>query len=480
MGDKALKKYLRYGYLILICSVLPLYMRQGYFELGEAKGLCYMILSAVFVPPVLIFSFKKLFAAGHLPGYMAYTLMAFLFSNLISLVFSVDKKTAFLGLEGWRSGFLTILMAIFFFYAFYEKEESLNVYVLSAALITPFLECVLAILNRIGIYPIDIYGQNPGFLATMGNINWFTAFLSVFAPLGIGLCFCQNLFSGKFFLCSAFALTTLLALFLQGSDSAFIVMGATYLVLLFFALSDRQEFRKFLALAFLLGLAAELGGILITLFRDGYVYQENLLMQVCQSHAGLILMALCLLIYRGSRLFEEIKLKWKSGLYRIIASVIAAAILGFCGFLFFRDPDYASGNGRILIYSICLDMFNGMDPVRKLFGVGQDCLSVYAYGDPVTADSLFNVFGFDTLTNAHCDLLTILIERGFLGVLTYLALLGSFLKRILEQKNKHAALVCALILFSFFMNSLVSFSLVISAPYFFLAMAVGLSLEKET
>ncbi len=480
MGDKALHKYLRYGYLILICSVLPLYMREGYFELGEAKGLCYMALSALFVPLFLIFSAKKLMAPGRLPDYMAYTLMGYLFSNLLSFMFSVDKKTAFLGLEGWRSGLITLLLIVFFFYVFYEKEESLNVYVLSAALITPFMECVLAILNRIGIYPFDIFGQNPGFLATMGNINWFTAFLSVFVPLGIGLGFCQKLFSGWFFLCSAFVLTSLVALFLQGSDSAFIVMGAAYTVLLFFALSDRHAFRKFLAQVFLLGLSAEIGGILITLFRDGYVYQENLLMHVCQSHAGLILMALCLLIYRGSRLFEEIRLKWRSGLYRIIASVIVAVILGICGFLFFRNPDNAAGNGRILIYSICLDMFKGMDPLRKLVGVGQDCLSDYAYADPVISESLFNMFGFDTLTNAHCDLLTILIERGLLGVLMYLALIASFLKRILEHKNKHAALVCALILFSFFMNSLVSFSLVVSAPYFFLAMAVGLSLEKET
>ncbi len=144
-----------------------------------------------------------------------------------------------------------------------------------------------------------------------------------------------------------------------------------------------------------------------------------------------------------------------------------------------KGLDYTSGNGRILIYSICLDLFAQMPPLRMLVGAGQDCLSVYAYKDPVMADSLMNVFDGDTLTNAHCDLLTILIERGLLGLITYLALIISFAKELFANKNKHAALVCALILVSYFLNSLVSFSLVVSTPYMLMAMALGLTLDKD-
>ena len=454
-------------------------MREGYFELGEAKGICYMILSAVSAVLFLIFSGRKLISPGRIPGDMLYCLMAVVFSNMVSFFFSVDKKIAFFGLEGWRNGLSTVLLVLFFFYAYYDKENAPNKYILAAVMITPFLECVLAILHRIGIYPFEIYGTNPGFLATIGNINWFTAYLSVFVPLGIGIMFHCELFSREYFIAAVYVMVSLLALLMQGSDSAFIVIGACCGVLLFISLTKRQDFRKFLTVVFTLGFAMELGALLITVFRDGYVYQVNLLMNICLSHAGAILMALCLLLYRSSRLFEEIKLPFKGGLYRGLAASIIVGCAVVFGILNFKNLDYSSGNGRILIYSICLDMFGGMDPMRKLFGAGQDCLSSYAYSDPVTSEALFNVFGFDTLTNAHCDLLTILIERGLLGVLTYLALIFSFIKKIFGHKNKHAATLCALILASFFLNSLVSFSLVVSAPYFYLAMALGLSCEES-
>ena len=474
-----MQKYLRYGYLILISTVLPLFMRQGYFELGEAKGLCYMVLSGVFALLFLIFDGKRLFERGRLTGSLCICLLAFFFSNLLSFVFSVDKKAAFLGLDGWRSGFLTICLMLFFFLVFYEKEYVPDSYVMAAVMITPFLESVLAVLNRIGIYPFEIYGQNPGFVATIGNINWFTAYLSVFVPLGAGISCSRKLFSKEFFLSALYMEVTLTALLMQGSDSGLIVILAVYGVLLFASLATRQEFRMFLVQLFVLGLSMETGWLLITIFRESYNYQDNLLKSICTSHAGAIIMALVLLIYRSSRLFEEIRLPWRAGIYRILAGTAALAACAAAGFIFIPGLDYSSGNGRILIYSICLDMYREMDPVRKIFGAGQDCLYSYAYQDPVISESLYNVFGFNTLTNAHCDLLTILIERGILGVLTYMALLISFAAGIFKHKNKHAALVCALILVSYFLNSLVSFSLVVSAPFFFLAMAVGLSMEKN-
>ncbi len=472
-------RYLKYGYLIVICTLLPLYMKYGYFELGEAKGLCYMVTGAVFALLFLIVDNKKLFSVGRLPKHVAYALLAFLASNVLSLIFSVDKKVSFFGLSGWRSGLASILLMVFFFYVFYEKEAPLNKYIFAAMLLTPAFECVLGILHRFGVYPFDLYGSNSMFLATIGNINWYTCFLSVFVPLGVGISFSQKFPSKEFFLISAFSLLSLMALLLQGSDSGLLVLAGTYIVLLFFALSSQERFRKFLLQLFILGLAMEICGLLILAIREGYNYDANILKSICEGHVGAIIMAAVLLIYRSSRLFEEIKLKWHPLAYRIAAGVIVAAAIAVIAAIILKDMDYDTGNGRVLIYSICLDMFREMPVLHKFFGVGQECLSVYAYSDPVTAESLYNVFDFNTLTNAHCDLLTILIERGILGVFTYLALLSSFAVSIWSQKNKHAALVCALILSSFFLTSLVSFSLVISAPYMFLAMGIGLSWEKK-
>ena len=36
-------------HVIMLCSILPLYMEQGYYELGEAKGIMYMLIGGAFI-----------------------------------------------------------------------------------------------------------------------------------------------------------------------------------------------------------------------------------------------------------------------------------------------------------------------------------------------------------------------------------------------------------------------------------------------
>ena len=481
MNKKAgiLQRYLKYGYLILICTVLPLYMPTGYYALGEAKGRCYMVLSFVFALIFIVTGFKKLFTKGRIPAALSIAALAFLFSNLVTLIFAVDRKVAFFGLEGWRCGFLSIFLMLFMFYVYYEKEDKPTFPVMMVLMVTPLVECVLAILYRIGIVPFEIYGQNPGFLGTLGNINWFVCFFSVFAPLSIGLSYVNELFSRQFFIWSGLSVVILMALFMQGGDSAFMVLGSVYLTLLFYSLRQRKALKGFCVQLIILGLAMETAGILMTVFEEDYLYVDNLLRDVSRRNIGASVMAAGLLIWAVCSFCEK-----KGFPYRAAVLYTGAAVLLLLPGAFFLIPavknlDYNSGNGRVLIYSICLDMFRQMSPLRMFVGTGQDCLSVYAYNDPVTAQSLYNVFDFNTLTNAHCDMLNILIERGILGTAAYLFLMLSFAAETVRQKNKRAALICALILSSYFMTSLVSFALPLSQSYMLLAMGIGLSVRQD-
>ena len=472
-----MKKYLKQGYLIVISTVLPLYMGRGYYELGERKAVAYLAISLFFALLFLLFQNKELFKKGKLPAFLSYALLVFLFSNAASFLYSVDKKTAFLGLKGWRNGLLSILICIFFFYVYYE-EERINGYILAIVFFIPFLESILIILNRFDFYPFEIYGKNDAFLATMGNINWLVGYFSVFVPAGIGFCYAAKMFSKEFFLWGIYVLVTLTALFLQGSDSAAMVICASFLVLLFYAIGSRESFRRFLAVLFIFGIAMEGAFILYCIFEKRYTYQDNFLLTICKFHTGLIIIAFVFFIFCLSRLFELLGLSFMEKTYRFIFGFIVGLLL-FTAFVYvFKNFDYTMGNGRGLIYSMTLDMFSRMEPLRKLFGAGEDCFYAYAYSDPETADSLLNVFGGNALTNAHCAPLTILIERGLLGLLSYIFLIAVLVKEIFLQKNKHAAVICALTLSSYLVNSLVSFELIVSTPYLFLVLAIGLSYKE--
>ncbi len=472
-----LSKYLKYGYLITICTILPLYMAHGYFELGESKAIAYIVVSLLFALLFLLVQNRNFFKAGKLSPYLSYALLAFLFSNVITFIYSVDKKVSFLGLSGWRNGLLTTLLCLFFFYVFYE-EDRLNSYIFAAVLITSFLESVLSILNRFDVYPIEIYGKNSAFVATIGNINWFVGYMSVFVPLGIGLCYRGKLFSKEFFMCSIYVLVALMALMLQGSDSAALVIFTCFIVLLFFSITSREGFRKYLSLLFILGLSMEGACLLYSIYEKRYVYEDNLLLSVCRLHTGLILMAFVFFMLCISGLFESLNFHFMEKTYRYIAGFIASIILLTGVYYVITSFDLAMGNGRGLIYSMSLDMFGRMDQLRKLFGAGQDCFKAYAYSDVETADSLLNIFGGNILTNAHCAPLTILIERGFLGIATYVLLIAVFVKEIYSKRNKHAGVICALILASYLVNSFVSFDLVLSKPYLFVALSIGLSYKE--
>ena len=472
-----LSKYLKYGYLITICTILPLYMARGYYELGESKAIAYIVMSLIFALLFLLVQNKDFFKAEKLPQFLSYALLAFLFSNVISFIYSVDKKVSFLGLSGWRNGLLTTLLCLFFFYVFYE-EDRISSYIFAAILITPFLESILVILNRFDVYPFEIYGKNPAFVATIGNINWFAGYMSVFVPLGIGLCYCVKLFSKEFYMCGIYVLVTLMALMLQGSDSAALILFATFVVLLFFAIATREGFRKFLSLLFILGLSMEGSFILFSIYEKRYVYEDNLLLSICKLHTGLILMAFVFFMLCISRLFEALGFDFMEKTYRYIAGFIVSIILLTGVYYVFISFDLTMGNGRGLIYSMSLDMFGRMDQLRKLFGAGQDCFKAYAYSDLETADSLLNIFGGNILTNAHCAPLTVLVETGFLGLTAYVLLIAAFIKEIYEKRNKHAGVICALILASYLVNSFVSFDLVLSKPYMFVALSIGLSYKE--
>ena len=198
MSEKKLLKYFTWGYLIVICTVLPVYMKNGYYLLGEAKGIALIIMGSVFAVGVLTLLNKNLIKILTPKEPIDYAALVFLFSNVITFLFSTDKKVSFFGLEGWRMGFLSFLLMIVSFYGFKEGTK-FNKLILGAVFVAPVVEFVLGILNRFDIYPIDIFGRNSAFLATIGNINWYVGFLSIFVPLGIGVGYTRKVFSRSFF-----------------------------------------------------------------------------------------------------------------------------------------------------------------------------------------------------------------------------------------------------------------------------------------
>ncbi len=459
-------------HVIMLCSILPLYMEQGYYELGEAKGIMYMLIGGAFIlaSSFLVGLNKKS------EGVHDILLRALLLTNFVTLIFSCDIKTSFLGLEGWRVGFLTTVIMILDCY-FLAKGLYVDEYVLAAVFITPFLIFVMGVLGRFGIYPIEIYGSDTSFLATIGNINWYVGFLSIFVPAGVGLTYLQKPGSKSFFACSAYTVVGLMALLLQGADSGLLVLLGTYGLLFYLSLSDRSSFHRFLVQLSVLGFSIEIVNLIMLFYPAAYNYEKNYLITLCSNHTGLVFIAFSFFIYRLSAFLDEISILWKKDLYKKIycGLILALAVITTVILATGKIP-YNFGNGRLFIWQISFDIFLKLSSWQKIFGVGQDCYFSYAYHNQMWADSLLNVLEGNRLTNAHCEPLTILIERGIVGATLYYGFIVYSLKRII--KKEPAAIICSLPIIAYLFNSVVSFSTTVSTTFLFMAIGIGLSLKS--
>jgi hypothetical protein len=475
-------------YLAAICWILPVYMQNGYYELGEAKAKCYWIISGVMLPLFIVTALilvknrsSKLSLRREKPVSEVF-LIAMVFSNMLSLLFAVDKKTAVLGIEGWRTGFITILLmlsySLFFSWISMGKSKVIIIF----ALILPFLVFTLSILNRFGVYPVEIYGQNNSFLATIGNINWFSGYLAVFVPIGIGIMHSTKPFGKWFFLSGIYTLAGLMATMLQGSDGAVLFLIAVYGYLLWDAFGEdfRETFKKFLIQTGVLGLSIAICEVLLKIYGNSYTYDENILFNLCRNHAGVIIIAVSFFLYRLECFLDEVKVPFNAGLYRKILAVIAGISLIAAGVWAVLSFDDSFGNGRGIIWRMSFDMFMGLSPWQKMVGVGQNCFYPYALSDPMWSMSFENIFGSDILTNAHCEVLTLMIEEGLLGATVHVGLFTSVIYSLSRIKEKERiAVVYALPIISYFVFGLVSFSQVTSTPYAFLCIGMAIAFLKK-
>ena len=474
-----MKRLLKPCLLIMLFAILPLYMRQGYYELGEAKGLFFMIVGGILALLLVIFDYKLFLDFWAEQSNICYSVIVLCFSAVSSLLLSIVKDTSFFGLRGWRTGFITFFICFVLFVEF-RGERNIGGKTIAFLLVVPFIEFILGIIMRFGIYPIKFYGLDNAFLATIGNINWYTAYLSIFVPIGIGLGFISGRFTKGFVLSGIYTFFGLLALILQGSKSAALVILAAYLLLFLISLDSWDGLDTYLCQLFILGLTMEVAAMLILLFGKRYTYEYNIIVNACLWHIGAVIMGVCFFFYRICRFLEVVHVTWRGKLIRRIWLTIFTVVLIILWLLFVRKYVYDFGNGRGFIWSITIDMFNKMTPFRRFFGIGQDAFSTYAYSDPEIADSLMNIFGYNMLTNAHSDLLTILIEKGIFGVLTYVGFIAAGTIELIKNRKEHAALVCILPVFACYVNSIVSFSLVVSTPYLFVLMGIGCTKKSKS
>ena len=159
------------------------------------------------------------------------------------------------------------------------------------------------------------------------------------------------------------------------------------------------------------------------------------------------------------------------------------------------------GSERGLIWRISAQMYGSMSPLHKMIGIGQDAYDSYAASIPKVMLEIQNEFGNSRLTNAHGDLLNMLVTKGAAGVLTYLWMLFTIenilVQRLMKQEKEcpkvsgdlgdtdqscdlqNAALIGVLVLSSYLAGNTVSFGQITSTPYLFIFLGYAMMRIKQ-
>ena len=125
---------------------------------------------------------------------------------------------------------------------------------------------IIGLLQRLGILMIS-EGEGEGFfLTTIGNINWYTGYLSVMYPLMIGLFLAEEKREKRsVVLYCLLVVTAGLACITNGSNSVYLMMAAVLVCAGLLSLFSRERYYRFTLVLAMTGIAFELVSLYVSL-----------------------------------------------------------------------------------------------------------------------------------------------------------------------------------------------------------------------
>lgn len=491
LSPKALTTLIATAYLLIMFVIYPLYMDNGYVGIDESKfkfylytsigGVLLLLLTGAIL---LIKSFKNF---NKTDGFV----LLFLTFTVISFFISDYREEALLGTQGWFMGLVTILIYLFL-YILISRLWDFSEFVIYAALIAAFIVYVLAILDRFSLYIIPLEVRAPSFISTIGNINWLMGYYSVLTPVGVSLFLCELKENGwriKSYLLLVFSIVSFMAGFAQGSESVFLFDIALFIGLIVMAYKNVIRLKDVALIMILWSFGAQIVRFLRYIL-DGYNYDSDGLCGVMTStNITLYILILSVFLYwilNKNEEYKKMTVVYKGIFISIFSLLIFWIVIGILntkgilnidnGLLKFNE---AFGHGRGEAYKISIKGFGRMPVKNMIFGVGPDCLSAYLYNIRDIADEIVSYWPGDRLSNAHSEPLTVLVNGGILGVITYFGIFASFIFDTLKKHKSNMIWCITLAAFTYIVHNLISFSQILNTPFIFILLGMGMSLKMS-
>lgn len=506
-------------YMFVILAVLPLYNR-GYAQIGTDKenffiktmtyaGKCLLPVFVLWLIFRLIVAKQK----QEFPNLRAS--LESLWKNLnatdkfaalygisvvLSYVFTRYREEALWGTASWRMGMWTQLGAVIVYFAvsrLWHRKDWLLALILPVSTVV-FL---LGYLNKFERCLVDKEIINSSFISTVGNINWYCGYLVTVLFGGVYLLWrMEPAITWKKLLLMGYVTIGFASLATQGSSSGIVAFAVAMFVLFGMSVGDAEKMECFWQEMTLFS-----GACLVTyVLRNCNVFSREFVLEgvtdvLTFSVASIIMTivsaTMLWLVHRmGSTQHYSGKV-WRR-IYRgiaIVAPVIIVVallltlintILGgaltenvtnveLTKWLTFNS-DWGSSRGAT--WAAGARCFWEADLLHKIFGVGPDCMYTFLVneGSADLQNMVYERFYVNRLTNAHNEWLTILIDMGILGLVSYAGMMISAIRNFLHAGKKSALVAaCGFCVLAYTVNNMFSFQQVMNISTVFVILGIG-------
>lgn len=418
----------------------------------------------------------------------------------LSYYYTAYRDTAWLGTDGWYMGFLPQLCFLLFYFCISRfTQRTDRVRLLLAMAVVSFVVFLLGILNRFGVNPLGMAYSGPDFISTIGNINWYCGYWSVLFPLSAGVflfggeknggCGCRRRLLAGIALFAGFA--TGLS---QGSDSGILALFALLFLCGCLSMENGEQLGKYMELLVIFCAAALMLGIVQLCFPERNQYVTAAYRILVQKPFAPVLGV----GFAGLRFFwehqknKEQNMRHIKRLWRCLACGLGVGLLLFVILVIrnTREPGSIGslsgyslftfneqwGSSRGATWTLGMQTWLSQDTLHRLLGVGPDCMAAYIYSgaDEALLAATQAVFGNHRLTNAHGELLSVLVNMGVLGLVGFAGMVISGLCRLLRGRRKCVwCAACGLCIFCYLANNLFSFWQIMNISQMFLVLGLG-------
>lgn len=437
----------------------------------------------------------------------------------ISYLLTDYPEFAKMGADGWNMGFWPQILFLFFFLLL---ERTLTTGMAKAGigmmLSASTVVFLLGLLNRYGVNPLHMESSGPGFISTIGNINWYCGYWSVLFPVCCGIFLFREkvlpVFSG---IAVVIGFATGVS---QGSDSGLLVLAAMTLILGCFAGKEKEGLRHFIELLLLFCVSITGLFALQHLFPERNKYQTAGYLFLTEKPWGLIFGVLLLCLYfflfirknncanGWTKTVEnhcdnkltgtaDRGIVWTYRAWQILTGLSAAALVLYIGLLTFNTThpgvipaldgnalftfNTSWGSSRGATWSIGIHTFLAQNFGHRLFGVGPDSMAAYLYqsDNSTLLAEVRATFGDKRLTNAHGEWITVLVNTGLMGLLSFAAMIISAVGTLFSRKQKTLAKACGLAVLCYTLHNIFSFEQMMNISQMYLVMGIGMAVAQK-